>query len=61
MSSDKLVKVTLIKSLVGIRRTLRKNVIGLGLSKINSSVEITDNSANRGMINKVSFLLKIEG
>ncbi|MBK6619173.1 MAG: 50S ribosomal protein L30 [Nitrosomonas sp.] len=61
MSSDKLVKVTLIKSLVGTRRTLRKNVIGLGLSKINSSVEITDNSANRGMINKVSFLLKIEG
>ncbi|MFZ1711989.1 MAG: 50S ribosomal protein L30 [Nitrosomonas sp.] len=47
--------------MVGTRRTLRKNVIGLGLSKINSSVEITDNSANRGMINKVSFLLKIEG
>ncbi len=61
MPSNKLVKVTLIKSLVGTRRTLRKNVTGLGLSKINSSVEIADSSANRGMINKVSFLLKVEG
>lgn len=60
MSSGNMLKIKLIKSLIGTKRAHRKNVIGLGLSKINSRVELHDNSATRGMINKISYLLKIE-
>ena len=60
MSSSNLLKITLIKSLIGTKRNHRKSVIGLGLSRINSSVELPDNSATRGMIDKVSYLLRVE-
>ncbi len=60
MSSDKLLKITLLKSLIGKKRAHRKSVYGLGLSKINSSVILPDNPATRGMVNKVSYLLNVE-
>lgn len=53
-------KVTLKKSLIGCSERQRANVRGLGLSRLNHQVEIADTPENRGMINKVSFLLSVE-
>jgi large subunit ribosomal protein L30 len=54
------VRVTLVKSLIGTRPEHRACVRGLGLRKRNHTVEVIDTPATRGMINKVSFLLKLE-
>jgi large subunit ribosomal protein L30 len=62
MASDgKKIRVTLVKSLIGTRPEHRACVRGLGLRKRNHSVDVIDTPATRGMINKVSFLLKLEG
>ena len=53
------VKVKLIKGLIGTRETHRDTVRGLGLRKINSVSELEDTPAVRGMINKVSYLVKV--
>lgn len=55
------IKVTLVKSLIGTKSTHRLSVKGLGLRKIGHQVEVEDTPANRGMINKVNYLLKVEG
>jgi large subunit ribosomal protein L30 len=56
----KTIKVTLVKSFVGIRRTHRATVRGLGLKRINHAVELADTPAVRGMIEKVSYLVRID-
>jgi len=53
-------KVTLTKSLIGSLPKQRLNVEALGLGKINSSKVHEDNPAIRGMIRKVSHLVKVE-
>ena len=53
--------VTLIKSFYGRLPVHRATVNGLGLKRINHTVELQDTPEVRGMINKVSYLLKIEG
>ena len=57
----KIIKVTLVRSLIGTMRTHRATVRGLGLRRINHAVEVIDTPATRGMINKVAYLLKCEG
>lgn len=57
---SKQVKVTLIKSVIGTRDTHRATVRGLGLGRVNSSRVLTDTPEVRGMINKVSYLLRVE-
>ena len=59
--SDKKIKVTLVKSIIGTKQDHRATVRGLGLRKLNSSSELIDTPAVRGMINKVSYLVKCEG
>ncbi len=59
--SGKTVKVTLVRSLIGTIGSHRATVRGLGLRRINHSVELVDTPAVRGMINKVSYLVKCEG
>jgi len=59
--ADKKVKVTLVKSVIGTKELHRATVRGLGLRRLNSSSELQDTPAVRGMINKVSYLLKCEG
>jgi large subunit ribosomal protein L30 len=59
--SDKKIKVTLIKSIIGTKQDHRATVRGLGLRKLNSSSELVDTPAVRGMINKVQYLVKVEG
>ncbi|MCL2830834.1 MAG: 50S ribosomal protein L30 [Betaproteobacteria bacterium] len=57
---EKKIKVTLVKSLIGTKQSHRATVKGLGLSRINSSRVLEDTPAVRGMINKVSYLVKCE-
>ena len=59
--SGNTIKVTLVRSLIGTMRTHRATVRGLGLRRINHSVQVIDTPAVRGMINKVAYLLKCEG
>jgi large subunit ribosomal protein L30 len=54
-------RVTLVKSLIGTKKSHRECVRGLGLRRLNHTVELEDTPAVRGMINKVSYLLKCEG
>ena len=52
--------VTLTKSFYGRLPAHRATVNGLGLKRINHTVELQDTPEIRGMINKVSYLLKVE-
>lgn len=60
MASHKKIRVTLMKSKFGRSPGHRECVQGLGLRRRHQTVEVIDTPANRGMINKVSYLLKIE-
>ena len=60
MSTDKKIKVTLKKSVIGRLRNHKACVAGLGLRKMHQTVEVIDTPANRGMINKVAYLLVVE-
>jgi len=59
--TGKTLKVTLVRSVASTRESHRATVRGLGLRRINHTVELQDTPAVRGMINKVSYLLKCEG
>jgi large subunit ribosomal protein L30 len=59
--AEKKIKVTLVKSLIGTKQSHRDTVRGLGLRRVNSTSELEDTPAVRGMINKVSYLVKCEG
>ena len=59
MTAPKKVRVTLVKSVASTKQSHRATVRGLGLKWTNHSVEVIDTPCNRGMINKVSYLLKV--
>lgn len=59
MSDKKTVTVKLVKSVAGTRASHRATVAGLGLRKLNSERTLEDTPAVRGMINKVSYLVKV--
>jgi large subunit ribosomal protein L30 len=56
----KTLKVTLVKSIIGTKESHRATVRGLGLRRMNHTVEVEDTPAVRGMINKVYYLVKCE-
>jgi large subunit ribosomal protein L30 len=58
-AAAKTVKVKLVMGLIGTRESHRATVRGLGLRRINSVSELEDTPAVRGMINKVSYLVKV--
>ena len=61
MAQDgKKIRVTLVKSVIGTKPEHRACVRGLGLRRLHHTVEVIDTPANRGMINRVSYLLKYE-
>ncbi|MEE0866774.1 MAG: 50S ribosomal protein L30 [Clostridia bacterium] len=53
-------KVTLVKSVIGSKQDQIATVKALGLKKIRDTKEHEDNPQIRGMINKVSHLVKFE-
>ena len=59
MSNTPRVKVQLVRSPIGCKESHRATVRGLGLRKINSISELEDTPAVRGMINKVSYLVRV--
>ena len=56
--AGKTIKVTQIKSVIGTIRAHRATLRGLGLRRINHTVEVIDTPAVRGMINRVNYLVK---
>ncbi len=58
-SEGKTVTVTLFKSINGTRESHRATVRGLGLRRMNSVSTLEDTPSVRGMINKVSYLVKV--
>jgi large subunit ribosomal protein L30 len=59
MASNTL-NVTMTKSKFGRLPVHQACLKGLGLSKINQTVEVLNTPENRGMINKISYMLKVE-
>ena len=59
MTMTETIKVTLVRSGIGKAKKIRQTLRGLGLTKLNKSVELKNTPAVRGMIDKVSFLVKI--
>ncbi|HEY3432028.1 MAG TPA: 50S ribosomal protein L30 [Rhodocyclaceae bacterium] len=59
--ADKTIKVTLVKSVIGTKQDHRATVRGLGLRRIGHTVQLEDTPAVRGMVNKVAYLVKLEG
>ncbi|MSN27120.1 MAG: 50S ribosomal protein L30 [Geobacter sp.] len=55
-----MLKITLVKSTICTPKKHRDVVSGLGLTKLNQSVQRIDSPEIRGMINKVSHLLSVE-
>ena len=53
-------KVTLVRSPIGTGKKHQACVRGLGLRRVRHTVEVADTPENRGMINKVSYMLKYE-
>jgi large subunit ribosomal protein L30 len=58
--SGKKIRVTLVKGLIATKHTHRESVWGLGLKRRSQTVEVVDTPAVRGMINQVSYLVKVE-
>jgi large subunit ribosomal protein L30 len=58
--ADKKLKLTLLKSTNGRLKSHQACVRGLGLRRIRHTVEVIDTPENRGMINKVSDMLRVE-
>lgn len=58
--ADKKVKVTLVRSTIACVKKHKKIIEGLGLRKLNQSIELPDNDATKGIVRQVGYLLKVE-
>jgi len=58
--AQKKIKVTLLKSTIGRLKSHVACAKGLGLRRTNHSVEVIDTPENRGMINKIYYMVKSE-
>ena len=54
------IKVTLVRSGIGKNKKTRETLKGLGLTRLNKTVSLNNTPAIRGMINKVSYMVRIE-
>ncbi len=57
---SEMLKITLVKSMIGRPEKHRKVLRGMGLTKINRTVELKDTPSIRGMVHAVSHLVKVE-
>ncbi len=60
MADNKMLKITLVKSPIGAIPKQRATVAAMGLRKMHQTVEMPDNGATRGMIQRVRHLVKVE-
>ena len=56
----KRIKIIQTKSCIGYNKKTKATMKALGLKRLNSCVIINDNEALRGMVNKVSHLIKVD-
>ncbi len=54
------IKVTLVKSGIGKNKKIRQTLTGLGLTKLHKTVVLQNTPSIRGMIDKVTFMVKVE-
>ena len=59
--ADKTIKITLIRSPIGTMSNHRVCVKALGLKRMHHTVELEDTPAVRGLINKVRYMLSVDG
>ena len=59
--ADGKVRIKLVKSTAGCKQAHRATVRGLGLRRLHQTVELKDTPAVRGMIETVSYLVRVEG
>ncbi|PAT32919.1 50S ribosomal protein L30 [Vandammella animalimorsus] len=59
MSTNQTIKVQLVRSPIGTNQSHRATVRGLGLRRLNSVSELKDTPEVRGMINKISYLVRV--
>jgi|TARA_B110000438_G_C15472437_1_gene503725 large subunit ribosomal protein L30 len=57
---NKNIKITQVKSKIGYKKKAKATLEAMGLKKINQTVLMPDNSATRGMIKKIEFLINVE-
>lgn len=60
MASNKKLKVTLVRSTNKCVESHKATINGLGLRRMNHTVEIEDTPCTRGMINKVYYMVKVQ-
>lgn len=60
MADKKTLKVTLVRSMNGRLKKHQACVRGLGLRRMHHTVEVIDTPQNRGMINKIDFMIRCE-
>jgi len=58
--ANKMIKVTQVKSCIARLPRHIQSLKGLGLRRIGHTVEVQDTPANRGMINQVYYMVKVE-
>jgi large subunit ribosomal protein L30 len=59
-ASARRLKITLVRSPIGFNKTQATTVTGMGLRRINHSVELADTPETRGMILKVRHLVTVQ-
>ena len=58
--ADKTLKVTLVRSTNKRLKNHKACAAGLGLRRMHHTVEVQDTPENRGMINRISYMLRVE-
>jgi large subunit ribosomal protein L30 len=59
MAAQKMLRVTLVKSIASTKQDHRATARGLGLKWTNHTVDVIDTPSTRGMVNKIGYLLKV--
>ena len=60
MAATKQLKLTMYRSIHGRLKAHKSCARGLGIRKMHNSVVVSDTPENRGMINKISYMLHVE-
>ncbi len=60
MAASKQLKLTIVRSMIGRLKSHQSCARGLGLRKMHKPVIVEDTPENRGMINKISYMLTVE-
>lgn len=58
--AEKKLRLTLVRSLIGRLESHKACARGLGIRKMHNTVDVIDTPENRGMVNKISYMLKVE-